>query len=411
MEPAPNTLLRRASGLALALLPGDQVRLDLEAGPLVTGPHTLALLAAFGQPRTAADVLAELRPSCLGAQDCMDLSSTLNHLHGAGVLVAAGLPGTNSLDGAGGFSAAPVHIAMLDDRERTRKFLQAVREVVRPGDVVVDLGTGTGVLATAAALAGARHVYAVEATRLGEVACRVFAANGVGDRVTLLPGWSTRLELPEAADVLVAEIIGDEPLGEEVLELTLDARRRFLRPGARLIPRTIEIRVTPVEVPVEVLTRRRFTPEAAERWREWYGLDFSPLPEAEFTAPDWFRAKTPEARQWPVLAPTTSVVALDLALLESPSVEATCTVDVTAPGRVNALVVSFDLDLAPGIRLTNTPWTAPEGCHWGVTVWPLDRPLPVTPGDRVRVIYRYRSGDRRLEAYPEGKTSTSQVET
>jgi predicted RNA methylase len=51
---------------------------------------------------------------------------------------------------------------MLRDQRRTKSFLEAVRNVVSPGDVVIDIGTGTGILAAAAAQAGARHVYAVE---------------------------------------------------------------------------------------------------------------------------------------------------------------------------------------------------------------------------------------------------------
>ena len=58
------------------------------------------------------------------------------------------------------------------------------------------------------------------------------ARNGVQDGVTLIRGWSREIELPERADLLVAELIGNEPFEEEVLETTLDARRRLLKPGA-----------------------------------------------------------------------------------------------------------------------------------------------------------------------------------
>ena len=71
---------------------------------------------------------------------------------------------------------------------------------------------------------------AIEASDIAEVAERGFAVNGVRDRVTLLPGWSRQLELPERADLLVAELIGNEPLEEEILQTTLDARRRLLAP-------------------------------------------------------------------------------------------------------------------------------------------------------------------------------------
>ena len=105
-----------------------------------------------------------------------------------------------------------MHIAMLNDRRRTASFLAAIRRVVRPGDVVVDVGTGTGVLAIAAAQAGAARVYAVEATGIGKLAEANFRANGLQDRITLVPGWSMQVTLPERADVLVSEVIGKTPL-------------------------------------------------------------------------------------------------------------------------------------------------------------------------------------------------------
>ena len=63
----------------------------------------------------------------------------------------------------------------------------------------------------AAARAGARRVYAVEASDIAEVAERVFAANGVQDQITLIRGWSRQIELPKQANLLVSEIIGTRP--------------------------------------------------------------------------------------------------------------------------------------------------------------------------------------------------------
>ena len=87
--------------------------------------------------------------------------------------------------------ADPVeHARMLHDERRTGDYVAALAAAVRPNDVVLDIGTGSGVLAVAAARAGARRVYAVEASDIAEVAQRVFVVNGVEDQVTLLPGWS-----------------------------------------------------------------------------------------------------------------------------------------------------------------------------------------------------------------------------
>ena len=58
---------------------------------------------------------------------------------------------------------------MVSDRPRTDAFAAAIREVVKPGDVVLDVGTGTGILAMLAAKAGAREVHAIDATDIAAV--------------------------------------------------------------------------------------------------------------------------------------------------------------------------------------------------------------------------------------------------
>jgi predicted O-methyltransferase YrrM len=118
--------------------------------------------------------------------------------------------------------ADPVeHARMLHDDRRTGDYVEALAEAVRPGDVVLDIGTRSGVLAIAAARAGARRVYAVEASDIAEVAERVFATNGVQDKVTLIPGWSRHIELPEPADLLVSD---------QRSSATNRSKRRFSRP-------------------------------------------------------------------------------------------------------------------------------------------------------------------------------------
>jgi 16S rRNA G966 N2-methylase RsmD len=61
---------------------------------------------------------------------------------------------------------------MVADRPRTDAFAAAIREVVRPTDVVLDVGTGTGILAMLAARAGARKVYAVDQSDIADAAAR-----------------------------------------------------------------------------------------------------------------------------------------------------------------------------------------------------------------------------------------------
>ena len=64
-----------------------------------------------------------------------------------------------------------------------------------PGAVVVDLGSGTGVLGLMACQAGAKRVYSIEESSLIELARDICQANGFADRVRFIKGLSTRVDL------------------------------------------------------------------------------------------------------------------------------------------------------------------------------------------------------------------------
>ena len=82
--------------------------------------------------------------------------------------------------------------------------------------------------------------------------------------------------MPEKADLLVAEVIGNEPLEEEILETVLDARRRLLKPGARMIPHVLTLLARPILLPEAEVGNAR---SAYLRWiarRALYDIDFTP---------------------------------------------------------------------------------------------------------------------------------------
>ena len=114
----------------------------------------LQFLMYFRDPISVKEALKKLQNSAVGPQDWMDLMTTIVHLYEAGILreESRDRPVLKSRDS--GYDSAPIHVAMLNDRIRTSRFLLGIREVIQKGDIVVDIGTGTGVFAVAAAQAG-----------------------------------------------------------------------------------------------------------------------------------------------------------------------------------------------------------------------------------------------------------------
>src|SRR3954469_18961356 len=101
-----------------------------------------------------------------------------------------------------------VHRWMLRDTVRNEAFQRALRAVVKPGDVVLDLGAGTGLLSILAAAAGAKKVYALERTKIADVARRMVERNGYKDIIEVREMDLEDTTLPEKADVLVSEWMG-----------------------------------------------------------------------------------------------------------------------------------------------------------------------------------------------------------
>ncbi len=79
------------------------------------------------------------------------------------------------------------HFSMVNDVARASAFKRGLADTITPSSIVVDLGSGSGLLAVLAAKLGARHVFAIEQeSSLAEVSRKVIADNGVSHCVTVI---------------------------------------------------------------------------------------------------------------------------------------------------------------------------------------------------------------------------------
>ena len=91
------------------------------------------------------------------------------------------------------------------------------------GKVVLDVGTGSGILSIWAAQAGAKKVYAVEATAMAVHARKLVAANGLSEVVEVIQNSVEQVELPEQVDIIISEWMGYFLLRESMFDSVIKA--------------------------------------------------------------------------------------------------------------------------------------------------------------------------------------------
>ena len=191
------------------------------------------------------------------------------------------------------FTASSVqrwHFPVLQNVERTHFYRRAIATGVFQGAHVIDIGSGTGLLAMMAANAGAGHVTTCEKVKaVAECAAEIIAANWAPDirRINVVPLLSNKLvvgeQLPAPADVIVSEILDCGLLGEGMLPATAHALESLAHPEAIIIPASASVFAQLLNVPLQ------FAPLS-------WPLTRVPLPSgfADLSAYDVFRSPTYE---------------------------------------------------------------------------------------------------------------------
>jgi protein arginine N-methyltransferase 1 len=260
--------------------------------------------------------------------------------------------------------------AMIGDRARLEAHAAALRSVVTPSSVVLDIGAGTGIMTLLACQAGARRVYAIEPSGAVQILAAAARDNGFADRVVVLQQRSTEVTLPEPADVIVSDLRGVlPPYGTHFADIA-DARRRLLAPAGRLLPTRDTLWGAVVSAPEAFERRRRIWQSAPE------GLDLrSALPFVD-NEMEKHRARPEQQLSEPVAWATLHYPALD-----DRSVRGSGTCVITKDGLAHGLLVWFDTELVEGIGYSNAPGTR-DGIY-GQILFPWPEAVALRAGDRV----------------------------
>ena len=137
------------------------------------------------------------------------------------------------------------HEIMIADTVRVNSYYEAIKRNIKPGDVILDLGTGTGILSLFAAQQKPKQVYAIDHSEFIHVAGQIAEHNKIGG-ITFVRANSANLTLAEKIDVLLHEQIGDDLFNEHMVENILDVKRRLLKEDGRILPGKFELFLEPV---------------------------------------------------------------------------------------------------------------------------------------------------------------------
>lgn len=272
---------------------------------------------------------------------------------------------------------------MLSDHARNRAFETAIRSAVSSETRVLDIGTGSALLAMMAARAGAEAVVACEADPdIATVARQVVRHNGFQDQIQIVNKNSVELNADfdlEPVDLIVAEVLDPVVIGEGVLPTLRHAVNHLLKPGGRVIPARATLFAGLLELP----RLRQVNPvgdvcgfdlSAFDRFRNpaaAVGLRLDHEPHRFLSEP--FVVETFDFYQVPPEATNQKPHFADIH------------VPIIADGHVQAVVCWFDVWLNDDIVLSSKP--SDGRSHWEQAAQFLPEDKAVSKADAITVAY------------------------
>lgn len=275
------------------------------------------------------------------------------------------------------------HLGYLADPIRLERYETAVAQVIKPGDRVVDLGCGTGILGLLCLKAGAGHVIAIDSTAMLEVARATYARADLANRASFIRGKAHQVEVPERVDVVICDQVGYFGFGYGIVQSLQDARLRFLKPGGKLIPRRIALQLALVE--------SERCAALSDDWR-------APGVPAEF---NWLRELAinnehpVELKRDELLSGPAELGEIDLGAANPEFFSWATHLRAERDGIVHGLGGWFESELADGIWMTNSP-LSDHAIKRSQIFFPLGEAVAVKAGDKLKATVMARPNDNQI---------------
>ena len=275
------------------------------------------------------------------------------------------------------------HAGYVSDPIRLDRFRAAIARALKPGDHVVDLGCGSGILGLLCLEAGASHVTAIDSTAMIEVARETFTRAGFDDRTSFVHGHSQRVELPAPVDLVICDQVGYFGFDYGIVHTLQDARRRFLRPGGTLITSRIRLQVAAVE-----------SDSARSKVDAWQADDVP----SQF---HWLRGHSVndkhavELTRAELLSAAATLGDIDLHADNPEFFSWTAALSIERDGTMHGLAGWFDCELADNVWMTNSP-LSDVAIKRPQAFLPIDEAIAVKAGEAIEVKVMARPGDNLL---------------
>jgi type I protein arginine methyltransferase len=286
---------------------------------------------------------------------------------------------------------------MLMDHVRMRAYYSAImaNRSLFEGKVILDVGTGSGVLAIWAAQAGAAKVFAVEYTDMAIHARKLVEKNGLSDIIEVVQSSVEELELPCKVDIIVSEWMGYILLRESMLDSVIRARDRWLKPEGAMFPSFATMYLSAISFEDDRQVKQDEYQGSMNEWQRFshemkdlYNVDVSSLSvpfEKEQADYYIYSSLWTELRMEHVIGEPVVIKRLDLntCTLKDAECVPTTPYDITVPfpvtisGFASWFTVDFNGSVGSPASQRVTLSTGPEVgyTHWGQQVFYLKDPV------------------------------------